>query len=86
MNLAVRTGLPERVTSRTSTTPRVVTTSMRRPGLGRHDVERLDALARIDHGLDSIALHPRMLRRRSARRAAHLNDQVAWIAISKVAL
>lgn len=31
MNLAVRTGVPERVTSLTSTSPRLVVTSTRRP-------------------------------------------------------
>ena len=67
MNRAVRTGLPERVTSRTSTTPRRRDDLDAPPGLGRHDVERLDALARIDHGLDPVTLHQRMLRRRVAR-------------------
>ena len=64
MNLAVRTGLPERVTSRTSTTPRVVTTSMRRPALVATMSNVWTPWPGIDHGLDSIALHPRMLRRR----------------------
>ena len=55
-------------------------------GLGRDDVERLDALARIDHGLDSVALHRRMLRPRSGAGAAERGAQVVWTAISKVAL
>ena len=57
MKRPVRTGVPPRVTSLTSTTPR------RRdldppPGAGRLDIERLRPLAGVHHGLDSIALHP----------------------------
>jgi hypothetical protein len=57
MNRPVRTGVPPRVTSVTSTTPRAVVTSIRRPARTRDDVERLDSPAGIDHHLDPIALH-----------------------------
>ena len=64
---AVRTGFPERVdladlddTARRDDLDPAA-------GLGRDDVERLDALARIDHGLDSVAFDRRMLRRAPAQ-------------------
>ena len=58
MKRPVRTGVPLRVTSLTSTTPRAVVTSIRRPALRRDDLECLRAaLARVDDGLDAIALH-----------------------------
>ena len=57
MNRPVRTGTPVLVTSRTSTTPRARHDLDPPAGLGRHDLERLDALPGVDHRLDSIALH-----------------------------
>ena len=57
MNRPVRTVWPLRVTSRTSTTPRDVVTSTRRPARVARDLERLDALPGVDQRLDPIALH-----------------------------
>ncbi len=56
MNRPVRTGTPVRVTSRTSTTPRLMITSSRRSARIAA-MERLNTLAGVDDGLDAIALH-----------------------------
>ena len=69
MNRPARIGVPERVTSVTSTTPRAVVISIRTSRLARNDLERLNALAGVDHRLDSVALHWRIMRPRDDAKA-----------------
>ena len=57
MNRPVRTGVPPRVTSVTSTTPARGRHLDPAAGAARHDVEGLHGPAGIDHDLDPIALH-----------------------------
>ena len=57
MNRPARMGVPERVTSVTSTTPRAVVISIRPAGLACDDLECLHSPARIDHGFNPVALH-----------------------------
>ena len=58
MKRPLRTGRPVRVTSATSTTPRLVVISMRRPARVALDLEALHASGTgIDQDLHSVALH-----------------------------
>ena len=61
MNRPVRTGVPPRVTSVTSTTPRDVVDLDPPARPGGDDLEGLDALTGVDDGLDAIALHARIV-------------------------
>jgi len=60
MKRAVRTGVPVRVTSLTSTIPRRFGDVDPAAGLGRGDLVGLGARARVDHDLDPVALHGRL--------------------------
>ncbi len=57
MKRAVRTARPERVTSVTSTEPRELAISTRRPARRRQDVEALHAVTDVHDDLDPVSLH-----------------------------
>ena len=63
MKRPVRTALPPRVTSETSTTPRPVDTSTRRPARVASISIGLDAVPDVHHDLDPVAPHADMIGR-----------------------